>query len=204
MSVNYFDKESLERWFKDNGDETHRLNYNLNKNSLVIDLGGYLGEWSEKIYNKYQCNVYIFEPVLNYHNHIFEKFKNISKIKPFNFGLSNLSDEFVIKHDKASSSLYINSGIEEKINLIKYSDFIFSENIQEIDLIKINIEGSEYDLMEHIIDSNLHQKVKNIQIQFHKIFDDSEERRTKIRKDLSLTHKLTYDYTFVWENWEKL
>ena len=43
MSVNYFDKESLERWFKDNGDETHRLNYNLNKNSLVIDLGGYLG-----------------------------------------------------------------------------------------------------------------------------------------------------------------
>ena len=34
------------------------------------------------------------------------------------------------------------------------------------------------------------------------MFDDSEEKRENIRKSLSLTHKLTYDYTFVWENWE--
>ena len=35
-----------------------RLNYPLTKESVVFDLGGYKGGWSEKIYDKYQCQVY--------------------------------------------------------------------------------------------------------------------------------------------------
>jgi hypothetical protein len=35
------------------------------------------------------------------------------------------------------------------------------------------------------------------------MFDDCEIRRNNIREKLSETHTLTYDYTFVWENWEK-
>ena len=204
MCINYFDKESLERWFKDKGDENHRVNYDLNENSLVIDLGGYLGEWTEKIHNKYSCNVYVFEPVFKYYNNIVEKFKNNSKIKVFNLGLSGLNNEVIIKHDNASSSIFIENGVEEKIKLVKYYDFISDNKIEHIDLIKINIEGSEYELLEHIIENNLQVKIKNLQIQFHKTFNDSEEKREKIRKVLSLTHKLTYDYTFVWENWEKI
>jgi FkbM family methyltransferase len=204
MCINYFDKESLERWFKDKGDENHRVNYDLNENSLVIDLGGYLGEWTETIHNKYSCNVYVFEPVFKFYNNIVEKFKKNSKIKVFNLGLSGLNDEVIIKYDNASSSIFIENGVEEKIKLVKYYDFINDNKIDYIDLIKINIEGSEYELLEHIIENNLHVKIKNLQIQFHKTFNDSEEKREKIRKVLSLTHKLTYDYTFVWENWEKL
>jgi hypothetical protein len=35
------------RWFKDKGDETLRLEYpELNKDSLVFDLGGYHGDFS--------------------------------------------------------------------------------------------------------------------------------------------------------------
>jgi FkbM family methyltransferase len=204
MCINYFDKESLERWFKDKGDENHRLNYDLNENSLVIDLGGYLGEWTEKIYHKYSCNIYVFEPVLKYYDNIVEKFKNDGKIKVFNLGLSSVNDEVIIKHDNASSSIFIENGVEEKIKLVRYYDFINNNKIDYIDLIKINIEGSEYELLEHIIENNLHGKIKNLQIQFHKTFNDSEKIREKIRKVLSLTHKLTYDYTFVWENWEKI
>lgn len=204
MCINYFDRASLERWFEDKGDENHRLNYDLNENSLVIDLGGYLGEWTEKIYNKYSCNVYVFEPVQKYYNSIVEKFKNDDKVKAFNLGLSSVNEVVKIKHDNASSSIFIENGVEEEIKLMKYYDFIKQNSIETIDLIKINIEGSEYELLEHIIENNLHEKIKNLQIQFHKIFDDSEEKREKIRKALSLTHKLTYDYTFVWENWEKI
>lgn len=202
MCINYFDRESLERWFEDKGDENHRLNYELNENSLVIDLGGYLGEWTEKIYKKYSCNVYTFEPVKNYYNNILEKFKNDDKVKVFNLGLSSVNQVVKIRHDNASSSIFIENGVEEEIQLIKYCDFIKQNDIETIDLIKINIEGSEYELLNHIIENNLHKKIKNLQIQFHKMFDDSEEKREKIRKLLSLTHNLTYDYTFVWENWK--
>ena len=151
MCINYFDIESLERWFKDKGDENHRINYDLNKNSLVIDLGGYLGEWSETIYDKYSCNIYIFEPVQKYYNNIVEKFKNDDKVKVFNLGLSSIDEIVKIKHDNASSSIFIENGIEEEIKLVKYYDFIKENNIESIDLIKINIEGSEYELLNHII-----------------------------------------------------
>ena len=58
------------RWNSDDGDNTHRLNYELNNTSLVIDLGGYYGEWSEKIFNKYGCNIIIIEPVIEFYNEI--------------------------------------------------------------------------------------------------------------------------------------
>jgi hypothetical protein len=52
MCINYFDEISLKKWFEDNGDNTHRINYNLNQDSIVCDLGGYIGEWSDKIQRK--------------------------------------------------------------------------------------------------------------------------------------------------------
>ena len=36
-------------WFKDDGDNTLRINYNLDETSLVVDLGGYEGTFSQKI-----------------------------------------------------------------------------------------------------------------------------------------------------------
>ena len=44
----------IQRWFNDMGDYTHILNYDLNENSNVIDLGGYTGVWSELIIEKYK------------------------------------------------------------------------------------------------------------------------------------------------------
>jgi FkbM family methyltransferase len=203
MCIDYFDRESLQRWFDDKGDETHRINYDLNENSIVFDLGGYLGEWSEKIFNKYGCEIFIFEPVKKYYDEINNKFNN-DKIKTFKLGLSDKDSNVDVYDDGAQSSVYLKSGQKENINLVDYNNFINKNNIEFIDLMKINIEGSEFDLLEYIIKNNLHLKIKNIQVQFHKMFSDSESRRDKIRKELSKTHKLTYDYKFVWENWQLL
>jgi FkbM family methyltransferase len=202
MCIKYFDENALNKWFKDNGDESHRINYNLNKDSLVFDLGGYIGDWSKKISDKYDCHIYVFEPVLKYFTILENKFKDNNKIKNYCFGLSNDNIETEIAHDGASSSVYLTNGHKEKIKLVSFEDFLKKENIGCIDLIKINIEGGEYELLEFILKNNHHKKIKNLQIQFHKMFDSSEERRDEIRKKLSKTHKLTYDYTFVWENWE--
>ncbi len=46
------DITSLNRWFTDNGDYTHNINYELNENSVVIDLGGYYGLWVDEILKK--------------------------------------------------------------------------------------------------------------------------------------------------------
>ena len=40
-------------WLQDNGDETLRLDYELTPDSMVLDLGGYRGQWASDIFDKY-------------------------------------------------------------------------------------------------------------------------------------------------------
>ena len=63
MSTKYNDL-----WFKDNGNFTHALNYTLNENSVVVDLGGYHGIWANQIIQKYNPFVYLFEPIPEFYN----------------------------------------------------------------------------------------------------------------------------------------
>ncbi|MBA7576805.1 hypothetical protein ES708_18647 [subsurface metagenome] len=48
------------QWFEIKGDETLRLDYNLDKNSIVFDIGGYKGQWSSEIFSKLLlCDAYL-------------------------------------------------------------------------------------------------------------------------------------------------
>jgi len=203
MSLSYFDYDSLQKWFGDNGDKTHRLNYELNEDSVVFDLGGFEGGWSADIVEKFNCNVYIFEPVQVYYEKIVDRFKSNSKVRAFNIGLCNKNELVDIFYNGDSSSMIFKTSTVEKIQIKNICDFLDDIKINKIDLIKINIEGAEFDLLDEIINRGYQDKFDNIQVQFHKMFDDCYERRDAIRKKLSETHHLTYDYTFVWENWKK-
>lgn len=70
-----------------------------------------------------------------------------------------------------------------------------------IDLMKINIEGGEYALLPHLIDTGVISRVRNIQIQFHELDVDSAEKRESIICALRKTHKRDWCYEFVWESW---
>jgi FkbM family methyltransferase len=193
------------RWNTENGDNTHRLNYKLTENSIVFDLGGYKGEWSEQIINRYNSYIYIFEPVKEFYNIIFEKFKNNDKVKVYHFGLGDIDTTSQISLDgDASSHILKNTNNLETIKIVSINKFIKDNNINNIDLIKINIESAEYVLLESLIETNNLDKFNNIQVQFHTFIPDCVERRDSIRNYLSKTHKLTYDFTFIWENWERL
>lgn len=204
MSKDYhpFNQSEYLRWVQSSGDNTLRLDYKLNENSIVLDLGGYKGEWSEKIYNKYGCNIYVFEPVLEFFNQISEKFKNNEKIKFFNFGLSNRNDNIEIYLLDDASSVFSESQNSEKIKLVDIVKELAELSITNIDLMKLNVEGEEYNILNHLISCNLTSNIKNIQVQFHRHVENCNEMRNKIREELSKTHKLTYDFEYIWENWE--
>jgi cellulose biosynthesis protein BcsQ len=80
--------------------------------------------------------------------------------------------------------------------------FLQEKDIKRIDLMKINIEGCEYNLLECLIGIGFIKNIKNIQVQFHDFVEDAEKRMMEIQKNLQKTHYLTYQYPFVWENWE--
>jgi FkbM family methyltransferase len=178
-----------------------RTNYKLDPSSIVFDLGGYKGEWSEEIYKKYKPTIYIFEPIKDFYVLINQKFLSNSKVKVFNYGLSNSNEKkFISLKDDASSTFLEGNKIE--IELKDIGDTIKNLKLSCIDLIKINIEGGEYEVLPRLIETGQISIFKNIQVQFHDFIPHAVEMRNNIRKELNKTHHLTYDYPFVFENWE--
>ena len=53
-----------------NWSEDLRYEYNLNKDSVVFDIGGFDGTWAHNIYSKYSCNILVFEPVKSFYTNI--------------------------------------------------------------------------------------------------------------------------------------
>ena len=191
-------------WFKINGDQTLRLNYDLNESSVVFDLGGYEGQWTSDIYSKYCCVVYCFEPVKEFADALSLRFARNKKIHIFQFGLSNEDKNARMTLAKNSSSTFkiLKKNPTEEVVLKKAVSFMQENKINMVDLMKINIEGGEYDLLDHFLDSGFVLNIKNLQIQFHDFVPKAEMRMARIQEGLAKTHRLTYQFPFVWENWE--
>ena len=187
-------------WFNIDGDKNRRIDYDLTSSSVVYDVGGYVGDWAADIYTKYECNVEIFEPVKEFADKIERRFATIPKIHVHAIGLADKTRWVNITLEGASSSTHKSSMRSQKVQLIEAAEFI-KQHHKKIDLMKINIEGDEYPLLEHLISSGYIKKIANVQVQFHNFVPDAEGRRLKIRNELSKTHYLTYSYPWIWENW---
>ena len=74
-------KRNLYKWFLNEWDNTKLINYPLNKDSVVIDVWGYIWILSDKIVKKYDCYVYIFEPIKKYYDILIEKYKWNNSLK---------------------------------------------------------------------------------------------------------------------------
>jgi len=199
--------EQLLKWRSDNGDQTHNLNYELNPDSIVIDLGGYEGIWGQKITNKYDCNLYIAEPITEYYNILTKKFASNSKVKILNAGVySENKDSIIYIKDDASSCIECDSfKSTEKIKLFTLRKIFEIFQIDKADLLQINIEGCEYDLLEALVNEEILKRIKNFQVQFHTNIENHNERRYNIHQKLILNGFVKkFDYPFVWEGWENI
>lgn len=193
----------IRRWFSDNGDNTLRLGYELSKDCIVFDVGGYEGAWAEAISAKFCCNIFIFEPVPEFAAAIQARFADNTGINVCAYGLSNTNGQLTINLSGDGSSFCVTgSGGVAKATVRKFEfDLLRELGVSRIDLMKINIEGGEYDLLDLMIENKTISIVNQLQIQFHNFVPNAIERRDNIRRKLALTHSATWCYEFVWENW---
>lgn len=191
------------RWFRDNGDNTLRLDYPLSESSVVFDVGGYKGDWSCQIIARYNPTIHIFEPVPSFRSFIENRYRKNRKIRVHPYGLWDVTEEIPLAVDEDRSSFVAGSGPTDTLPMMDAAEFIRKEGISEIDLIKINVEGAEYRLLARLIDTGLVARCKNIQVQFHRTVPDAETERKRLTTLLAKTHSLAYDYPFVWESWRR-
>jgi len=171
----------------DNQKEEIRYQYdNLDKNSIVIDLGAYVGLWAQKINDKFGSKVHAYEAVEEFYN-------RCTNLKFINAPLM----DNVIFHN-AAVTCKTGKGIMHVCD-----EGSTLEEFDIVHLLKMNIEGVEYDLLDRICDTNTISKIDRLQIQFHKDVENSEERLDKIFEKLKNTHTCYFDSTWRWSFWRK-
>ncbi len=189
--------------FRRDGGEALRFKYDIKDDDVVFDLGGYQGDWAAKLPNM-NCNIYIFEPVKKFSEDCSNRFKGRKNIHCYDFGLDATTHKAEISHEADGSSQYHNQGETEVAEFVGIEDFMSEHGIDSVKLMKMNIEGGEYDILEELIRTGNIRRFENIQIQFHDIPEiNSEVRMKRIWEELEKTHKLTWAYRpYIHENWE--
>ena len=168
---------------------------------FVIDVGGYLGDYTSEIYNKFLCSILIFEPIAEYAEICRKRFELNPNIKVVQMALGGVKGQATIYKSKLSSSVFrelAKGNNEEVVQVGLLSEFMNNE----VDLVKLNCEGAEYDIIYELIKTGWLPKIPEILIQFHGI-KNYKVIGEELRLELAKTHKLTFKIK-TWELWKKI
>ncbi len=135
---------------------------------------------------------------------ITRRFQANPRVRVFPFGLSGSTRQERISVAEDSSSTFGQpDGARRTIELVGAAEFLRTNQVDGIDLMKINIEGGEYELLDHLIAEGIVERISDIQVQFHEFVPNAAARMGRMQKELERTHTLTYSVPFVWENWRR-
>lgn len=195
----------LDRYYREDDKGSLRFLYPLDQKSVVVDLGGFDGQWASDIFARYCCQVHVFEIVPEYAARINARFANNRMITAYDFGLGACDESVSVSLAGVSSSVHRQSSRNSVSGrIVRAADFLQQLGIDRVDLMKVNIEGGEYDLIRHLAESRWLGRIVDLQIQFHDFVDDADSRLSQMHAILSRTHRPTYQYRFVWENWRAI
>jgi len=179
----------------------------LTEGRVVLDVGGDTGDWAMALYDRYTPQLYIFEPNPRSVEALRARFTgSTARILPFGLGASNQTCQ--LSDDGMGSSVYDasrNYHVTNKFDIeIRDVHAVFAElELDEVDLIKINIEGGEYDLLPRLIETGLISRCRIVRVQFHDWYPNAFALRRKIVKQLARTHEVEWSYPMVWESWKR-
>jgi FkbM family methyltransferase len=154
-----------------------------NKTPIFFDVGANTGSYSlylKKVFP--QSVIYAFEPNLNTYKNIKKEALN-EKIKFYNIGLRSSSglgliydykDKIGSEHASVYKQVFTDLHHTDNIEEIKFTsdtldNFCFLNKINQIDFLKIDTEGSEYDILLGSTKMLVEKKINIIQFEFNEM-----------------------------------
>ncbi len=182
--------------------EDDRYDYPLTPDSVVLDLGCYEGTFAAKIHEKYGCQVFAFEPVTPFFERCRDRFNgHHPKVIVLNLAVGGKEGEVEGRIKGDMSGLYADQGEPWKAKMVTMRQALQFVGPRVVALLKINIEGGEFDLLEDMVRDDLMKNFDNIQVQWHAVVPNAIERYKDLQGELSKTHHLTFDAGWIWQNW---
>jgi len=181
------------------------VDVDIDRDSLVLDVGAFRGEWSEKIWDRYQPTIHGFEPAPGAYRRMQAKFSGNEKVHTHNFGLGGADMTASLALKGPGSSIYDEPGefgsVEVRIRDV--IDVLEELGVDEIDLLKVNIEGGEYALLDRLDETGWLPRIRLVLIQFHEWHPKAYRHRRRNRRALQRQHEEVWGYPWVWEYWSR-
>jgi FkbM family methyltransferase len=177
----------------------------LDESGIVVDVGAYIGQWSKKIADRYGSTVFAFEPMdagLKKMRQVLAAYPNVHI---YDYGLSDGDQNATMALAGPGSSIYSETSRVgfAKVKIRDVVDVLDELGLTRIDLLKVNIEGGEYDLFDRLIEAGWLRRIDQILIQFHEWHPKAYYRRWHIRRALRVGHEVVWEFPWVWEYWRQ-
>ena len=200
------------RFLRDqNSGKISRYDPPIDEESVALDIGAYIGEFAEQIAERYGARIYGFEPHPGLFGQAQVRLARFEKVTLFPYALGAKDRIATLTFRYSGSTLFADVSanprqadeptVEVEVRDIKR--VIDELALDDIDFVKINIEGGEYDLLDRLIDTGYVARCRVLQVQFHESYQAAYSRRRRIRQALARTHRIDWDYPFVWERWSR-
>lgn len=173
----------------------------LKPGDVVLDVGGYHGDWAERMTELYGVSVHAFEPHPRFIALMKSRFEGRDDVHVHGFAIGAQAGTLNLSDDENASSALVTSGPTVSGDIRPVADVFTELKLGHIAVVKMNIEGGEYDLLPALIETGLIKQIDRLTVQFHKYSDVQIVARDAIRTGLAETHDCVWDYPFIWEEW---
>lgn len=149
-----------------------RVYRKIENGKTAVDLGANIGLVSEFLKDKFE-KVYAVEPAVEHFealkaNKEYNKWENV---EIFNLAIADKDGERELYHhndNRTSHSLIEDNGDGGEMVKTKRIDTFFKENnIEEVDMLKVDIESAEEILFKSEGFRNVRKQIKNMMVEFH-------------------------------------
>lgn len=168
---------------------------------LVIDAGGYRGEWSAGMLTRYGCRCRMFEPIPQFASHCRSLFRHnrLVTVEEVALGARDRKTRFTVRGE--SSTEFDESAQIMEARVVDISRVLMSLDGERVACFKLNIEGGEYEVLERVLETGQVSAFDSLLIQFHRRPPGYATRYRTITDALANTHSRAWCYEYVWEKW---
>ncbi len=161
-------------------------NFRSGEHPIIVDVGGYIGDFSLYAAKYLDARVIVYEPIIE---NFFILEKNI-KINDFSKVIESVCKGVgggehenlnISKNGQEihASSYFYSGGESRKILVVTLEDIFRVHQLEKIDLLKVDVEGGEYDIFEKAPEW-VFGRIRHIVFEYHKCGETYLERLAKI------------------------
>lgn len=189
------------------------VDVDLPHDAVVLDVGAYVGEWSERILRRADergvrgLQIHAFEPEPVVFERLQQGVGRDARVRLHPIGLAGRDRSEQLALGGPGSSVFLDGATpgfmgERGIELRDVDAVLRSLGVDRIDVVKINIEGGEFELLDRLHATGWMGRMGPLIVQFHEFGPDAHAGRRRNRRQLGETHRCTWDHPWVYERWD--